>query len=1175
MLRRSLFLTAFLAVIVLANTTPSVALEPHAGMLRYPDVSPTHIVFVYANDLWLVPKDGGVAIPLASPPGQETFPRFSPDNSTIAFVGNYDGNFDIYTIPVAGGVPFRVTHHPSRENLTDWAPGNRLIYYAGAVKDYPREYELFTVSAEGGLPEKSVVPYGANGSISADGKWLAYTPHTADTRTWKRYRGGMASDIWLFDLTKNTSKKITDWEGTDSQPMWHNDRIYYMSDDGATHRLNIWVYDTKTGERRQITDYKDYDVKWPSIGPGSDGQGEIVFQLGPELCLLDLGTEKARTVKVTIPGARPKIRPQMIDAKDLIADGDISSTGKRIVLEARGEIWTFPAKNGSVLNLSRTDGSAERNPAWSPDGQWVAYFSDASGEYELCVNQSDGMGKPRQLTKFGKGFYYEPIWSPDSKWISFWDQAGNLYIHNIDTGETRNVDHCMGIGSPHPRTSWSSDSKWITYSNKRSIVSPDNIWLYDVAKKEKHQVTSGMFNDSWPAFDREGKYLYFASARDFSSPTFEDYGTTWVYSETDRLYVVPLSAVTASPFAPKSDDEKWGEDKDKDKKDKEEGKDEEKRKDKSEAKDKDKDKAKDKTKGDESPASERKKSEEKKDAAAKEKEKASDTKKGEGDSEEKEKKPEPVKIDLEGFEHRAIALPVERGNFSKLCVNNEGKLIYLHNQVEVSAEEDGPSPAPAGSSIQIFDVNEEKEEDREKTVLTGVQGFSMSSDGKKLLVSGKGDVMAIVDAKPDQKMETTISTDGMSMEIDPRVEWRQLFMDAWRIERDFFYDPNMQGVDWEAVRDKYSKMLDDCASREDVGYVIGEMIGELNIGHAYYFGKSTDKAPNVPVGMLGCDFELHNGAYRISRILEGASWDEDSRGPLSQPGVGVKVGDYILAVNGVPIDTAKDPWAAFQGIAGRTVRLTVSEEPKTNDKARQVLVKPMGSEMELRYRAWIEKNRAYVDKKTDGKVGYIYVPDTGILGQNELVRQFVGQLDKQALIIDERWNGGGQIPTRFVELLNRPIASYWASRNKGENLPWPPDANHGPKCMLINGEAGSGGDYFPYWFRKAGVGKLIGTRTWGGLIGMSGNPGLIDGNTVTVPRFAFYETDGTWGVEGYGVEPDIEVIDDPALMVGGKDPQLDAAIDLMLKEVSEHPFRPVPRPPYRDRSGMGVLEEDK
>jgi len=434
--------------------------------------------------------------------------------------------------------------------------------------------------------------------------------------------------------------------------------------------------------------------------------------------------------------------------------------------------------------------------------------------------------------------------------------------------------------------------------------------------------------------------------------------------------------------------------------------------------------------------------------------------------------------------------------------------------------------------------------------------------------------MAIVDAKPDQKMEP-LSTAGMTTEIDPREEWRQIFNEAWRIHRDFFYVPNMHGVDWPAVRRQYAVMLDDCASREDVSYVIGEMISELNVGHSYYWGGDYEEEPRVSVGMLGCDYELSNGAYKISKIYEGGPWDADARGPLSQPGVDVKVGDYLLAVNGLPVDAAKDPWAAFQGMAGKTVRLTVSDKPKIDDDARHVLVEVPDSEYGLRFRSWIEANRAYVEEKTNGRVGYVYVPDTGIRGQNELVRQYYSQLRKDALIIDERWNGGGQVPTRFIELMNRPIANYWALRYSDEPFPWPPDAHQGPKCMLINGLAGSGGDYFPFWFREAGVGKLIGTRTWGGLVGMSGNPRLIDGGYTSVPTFGFFEKDGTWGIEGHGVEPDIEVVDDPSKMFGGKDIQLDAAIDHMLDELKRSPYEPpdVPKPP--DRSGMGIKAEDR
>ncbi|MHC4415002.1 MAG: S41 family peptidase [Planctomycetota bacterium] len=1218
--------------------TGTAEVQPHPGMLRYPDVSRTEIVFVYANDLWLVPRDGGEASPLASPPGQELFPKFCPDGETIAFVGNYDGNRDLYTISRTGGVPVRVTHHPAAESLCGWTPDGELLFYANGRGGLPRQTQLFTVGAAGGLPKRLPLPYGANGAISPDGKWLAYTPHSRDRRTWKRYRGGMATDIWLFDLKDHTSKKITDWEGTDSLPMWYGKKLYYLSDAGPEHRLNIWSYDTATAQREQVTTFSDYDVKWPSMGPGPTDRGEIVFQNGADLFLFDLRTNTAKVIEVIIPGDRPTIRPKRVDAADFARWWHISSTGKRALIEARGDIWTAPAEHGSPRNLTRTSGVAEREASWSPDARWIAYFSDATGEYELYVTQSDGKGETKRLTSGSATFYHDPIWSPDSKRIVFTDKANRIHLHTIESGETKIVDkNPWGQGS---RPSWSHDSRWLAYDKADDDKPVSAIWLYNVETDERQQVTSGVFPDSSPAFDRKGDYLYFASSRQFS-PTYSDIDTTFIYNQSQVLLAVPLREDIESPWLPESDEESWEEETEEEEAEGEEAEAEP-------------DAAEEGAEAESEEEEEEGKEADEPDAAKKDdgvsgtwegtlsggelppglefvmtlslapdgtltgsvsapmgsaeisgtydadtgeinaeittEEGATGTmvakisgssisgtvtiadmtvefsgqrtsvaaEEGEAEKEKEAEVPETVEIDMEGFEGRSMQLPVPSGNFGQLAVNHKNQLIYARFK---------PGSPP---SLMLFDIEDEKKE--EKTVAKGVGGFELSADGKKLILL-RGGGASIQNASAGATAKNVV-TAGMTAHIDPREEWQQLFVEAWRLQRDYLYVENMHGVDWPDVRDRYEKMLDDCVTREDVSYVIREMISELNIGHAYYFGGDVEHQPSVSVGMLGVDWTLENGAYRIAGICQGAAWDVDARNPLREPGVGVKEGDYLLAVNGIPVDTSKDPWAAFVGLAGRTITITVSEKPELDEDAREVVVKPTSNEYQLRYREWIERNRAYVERMTDGQVGYIYVPDTSVPGQNDLVRQYFGQIDKKALIIDERWNGGGQIPTRFIEMLNRPITNYWARRDS-KDFKWPPDAHHGPKCMLINGLAGSGGDLFPWLFKQAGLGKLIGTRTWGGLVGLSGNPGLIDGGYMSVPTFGFYEKDGTWGVEGHGVDPDIEVIDDPALMVDGGDPQLDSAIALMLSEIEEHPYVPPTRPADPDRSGMGIRLEDR
>jgi tricorn protease-like protein/C-terminal processing protease CtpA/Prc len=1259
------------AVLLLAAGQLAAAQEttPHAGMLRYPDVSKSHIVFSYANDLWIVPKDGGTATKLSSPSGLEGLAKFSPDGNSLAFIANYDGGNDLYTMSVTGGVPKRVTHHPSAEWLTDWTPQGELLYFMNGLEGLGRQTGIFTVSPEGGLPDRVPVPYGANGSMSPDGKWIAYTPHTRDTRTWKRYRGGMATDIWIFNVETYESRKITDWEGTDTIPMWHGSKVYYLSDNGPEHRLNIWSYDTKTDEREQITDFADYDCKFPSIGPGSRGEGEIVFQNGSTLQLLNLRSKRSKAIEVSVPGDRPKLRHRTVNAADYIAAGAISSTGKRAVVEARGDIWTVPAKNGAPRQITDTSGSAERNPAWSPDGRWISYFSDESGEYELYITQSDGKGETRKLTDTGHNYFFGTAWSPDSKMILVTDKAGAITLIDVESGEAKQIDRDEWANQP--AVSWSHDSRYVTYNKSEPESLSSAIWIYEVESGETRKVTSGFFNDTNPVFSQKGNFLYYVSNREFTTPKYEDVGSTFIYDRTGKLIAVPLNSEVENAWLVEPDDETWEDEKAEDDENADNAEDEgdeaadeadsaedEQADDADEAEDNEADESEEgdnpednflvdhplhgiwvgkvngvgqipgmtedsidfkmtilahadgsfsgtsETMG-ESSAYDSVEFDEATGKFVATRAQGPVTSKVEGtlsgesmsgtwsivemsisgtweatksdekpdlsDVEESSEEAEPVEIDFEGFEARGFELPIGAGNYGSLVSNDKGQLIYM-------------SMSDAGPSIKLFDPTDE--EPSEKTVLGGAGLVDISGDGKKLLVAQGSNRFAIVSAAAGQSFSDALDASGLTKIVNPREEWEQIFTDAWRRHRDFFYVNNLHGVDWDAIYKQYHAMLKDAASREDVSFIIGEMIAELNVGHAYYWGGDGESAPTRPVGLLGVDYEIatetddegvDHTAYRIAKIYEGADWDSDARNPLNQLGMDVDEGTYIIAVNGRKLNTDEDPWAAFIGTAGKQTTITFADALVGDDETRNVrdyTLEPMGSESNLRYRAWIEHNRQYVEDATGGKVGYIYVPDTGVNGQNNLFRQFYGQIGKDALIIDERWNGGGQIPTRFIELLNRPRTNYWARRD-GKDWPWPYDSHQGPKCMLINGLAGSGGDMFPWLFRYNELGKLIGMRTWGGLVGISGVPGLIDGGYTAVPTFGFYETDGTWGIEGHGVEPDIEVIDDPSQLARGKDPQLDAAIAEMLAEIENNPYTPAARPSDPDRSGMGIEDSDR
>jgi tricorn protease len=1065
--------------------TADVHAQIDARMLRYPAVSKDRIAFVYAGDIWLVSKDGGSAFRLTSSPGEESFPRFSPDGSQVAYSASYDGNADVYVIPAAGGEPTRLTFHPMPDRVVGWVPdGKQVLFASGRESGRQRYNQFYTVPLTGGLPQKLAIPYGEFGTYSPDSRQFVYMPMAQDFRNWKRYRGGWASDLWLFDLTTKAAKNITNHPGNDAQPMWHGDTIYFLSDRGASERNNIWAYDVKGGTVRQVTQFTDFDITFPSLGPGG-----IVFQAGGRLYFLDVPSGKHREVPVRVVTDETTLRARTAKVDSLIQSATVSPTGKRALFEARGDIFTAPAEFGPVVNASRSSGVAERYPRWSPDGKTLAYWSDRSGEYELTVRPAEGAGAERKVTSIGAGFRYASYWSPDSRKVAFVDQAMRIHVTDVETGKTVKIDESPEWinhgGLQALEFKWSPDSRWLTYARPTGDAN-SAIFLYDARVGKLTRATTGYLNDTQPTFGPDGKYLFYASDREFT-PVYGSFDNSWTYPNPTRIMAVPLRSDVPSPLHARNDYEGQPETKKPDEK-----------------------------------------TDEKKEDPA---EAAADAKN--------------VDIQVDGFEARAVVLSPAAGNYDGLQAV-KGKLLF--RRLPRSGSADTKSP------IVYFDLTEREE----KPVLEDAGGFEVTADGKKMLVVLQNRY-AILDIKTPQKFEKPIATGDMEAPVNPRAEWKQMFEDVYRFQRDYFYDAGMHGVDWAGMKARYGKLLADAVTRWDVDFIIGEFIGELNASHTYYGGGDKENAPARNVGMLGVDWQLENGAYRVKHIVRGGPWDAGARAPLAEPGVNVREGDYILAVNGVTIDTKQDPYAAFQGLGNKTVLLTVNAKPSM-EGSRQVLAKTLTSEVELRYRAWIEERRQLVDKATSGTVGYIYVQSTGVDAQNELMQQFMGQWKKDGLIIDERWNGGGQIPDRFIELLNRPILAYWAVRD-GASWQWPPVAHRGAQVMLINGWSGSGGDAFPTYFKQAGIGPLIGTRTWGGLIGISGAPVLVDGGNVTVPTFRMYDPKGTWFAEGHGVEPDIEVVDDPSQLAKGTDPQLARAIkevQALIAKLPKVPTRPAP-----------------
>ncbi len=1064
-----------------------------ARLFRYPDVSASQIAFVYGGDIWLAPKTGGTANRITSSTGEEAFPRFSPDGKTMAFSATYDGNTDVYTLPVQGGIPIRLTWHAGPDRVLDWHPdGKRILFASGRESGTPAYRQLYLVSVKGGLPEKLPVPYGELASFSADGHQITYVTKITENYPFKRIRSGLASDVLTFDLKKGTAENITRTDATEGKPVWVKNKIYYVSDAGTGKRRNIWSCDVDKKSKEQLTQFSNIDINHMSAGPE-----ELVFEAGGRLYLMGLATNKYEEVKINVVADISTLMPRTVNVGNNINNFGLSPDAKRSVFEARGDLFSIPAENGVIINLTNTSGAWEKEPAWSPNGKSLAYWSDESGENEIYL-RDQASGQVKKMTSFKGGMGWKLFWSPDNKKIAFINEQQKIMVLSIEGALMETIDKTTDQTYNALRRfnlSWSPDSKWIAYSKGTANLNRA-IYLYSFEKKKIHQATSGYYNDGDPVFDPTGKYLYFLTDRDFK-PSYSNFDNTWIYPNSTLVAVATLDPGTPALLYAKNDDINL--------------------------------------------------------------DTASKTKANE-DTSKKTKKPviAETKIDPENLERRLEILPVKPGNINGLMAA-EGKLVYLRFPNTGAAE--GPA------SIFFFDTDKREE----KLVLANVNAYSASANGKNILARNANG-FGIIKIDPDQKLDKLLRTSEIEIVLRPKEEWSQLFNDTWRRYRDFFYDPSMQKVDWNQVRKDYSELLADAITRWDVNNILQEMVSELSAGHTYVSGGDLEQGKNRTNGFLGIDWAIENNSYKIKRIVKPAVWDNEVQSPLEASGVNVKEGDYIISVNGRPLDVAIDPYAMFEGLAGKAVALRVNSKPGAAG-SREVIIKTLLPQEEgrLRHLEWIESNRKKVDELSGGQLGYMYMPNTGTEGQTELMRQFYAQIDKKGFVIDERFNAGGQLGDRFIEMLNRPNIYNIAWRDANITR-WPAKGNNGPKVMLINGWAGSGGDAFPWAFQQLNLGPIIGERTLGILVGPATGHRLMDGGNITVPDARLFGADGKWFAEGYGIKPDLEVWDDPAKLAKGTDPQLIRGIEEAMKLVKEKPLKSYPRPEFEDRSANGLKE---
>ena len=1069
-------------------------------LMRQPTMSRTHIVFSYAGDLWIAPRNGGAATQLTDGVGNETSPQFSPDGTTVAFTGEYDGNVDLYTVPASGGVPKRMTYHPGFDALAGWTPdGKQLLFVSQRASDSGRFARLFTMPVDGVFPAEVPLPMGYDGSYSPDGAKLAYEPLPRGFGAWKRYRGGMASAVWIANLSDSSVEKLPRVDSNDFNPMWVGDKVYFLSDRSGP--ITLFAYDTKAKKVAQLIQNNGLDIKSASAGP--DG---IVYEQFGSLNIYDLKSGKNSKVNVTINGDMLSLRPKYEKVGSRISAAAISPTGARAVFEARGDIISVPAEKGDARNLTNTTGVAERDPSWSPDGKWIAYFSDESGEYQLHLRDQKGMGEVKKINLGDPpSFFYNPTWSPDSKKIAYSDKRLNHWYVDIEKGQPVKVDTLSRGFSL--ATSWSPDSRWLTYA--KPLKSWYNaVFVYSLEDGKSTQITDGLSDALSPVFDKSGKYIYFTASTDIGPRVFGFDMSSYPHRPTRSVYVAVLKKTDPSPLAPESDEEKVAEEKPSEKKEGESG---------------------------EAGEGEKKANVAQPPAGAP---KLAD-----------KKEPPKVTMDFDNISQRILALPPPNRNYVGLAAGKANTLFII----------EFPDGAQ-GATLHKFDLEKRKFD----KALDNINSFELSANGEKMLYRQQQNwfiaATATLGTPAFKPGEGKIKTEEMEVYVSPRAEWDQMYRETWRIERDFFYAPNYHGLDLQATAKKYEPYLASLAHRADLNYLFQEMLGELSVGHLYVGGGDTPDPKRVPGGLLGADYKIENGRYRFAHVYNGENWNPNLRAPLTQPGVNVVAGEYLLAVKGRNLTANDNIYSFFESTANKQVVIKVGPNPDGSG-SREVTVVPIQNEIGLRNLAWIEENRRKVDKMSDGKLAYIYLPDTAGGGYQFFNRYYFSQLDRQGAVVDERYNSGGQAADYVVDYLKKPLMSYWAVRD-GEDWRQPFGVMPGPKAMLINEYSGSGGDYLPYMFRRAQVGPLIGKRTWGGLVGIGGYPTLIDGGSVTAPHFAFYTPEGKWEIENHGVAPDIEIEFDPKAWREGRDIQLEKAVSWLMEELKKNPPKPVQRPPY-------------